>query len=237
MASSTNDTHGRRQRPRFYGKYPAVVVENEVKDGQPWGLLVVEHSTLLEDNPGDAGGKRKLRCKALPCQTPGAFILPAIGANVWLEYVQGDPRHAVWTGVFFNEATAPKNELGDKPTADQRLLASVTGRMVMLDDKNKQLILKDSPDNTLTISEDNGIEIRYGENKITLNRDGLSINAAGHTFTMEKAGTTIDGVPIALKGLFDWVAEHTHVVTGGLAAAKAATPPLLPVTPDALSTK
>ena len=236
MGMSTNDTHGRRPRPRFYGKYPVVVVDNEVKDGQPWGLLTVEHSTLLEDNPGDAGGKRKLRCKALPCQTPGAFILPDIGANVWLEYVQGDPRNPVWTGAFFNEASAPKNDTGQKPTAGQRLLASVTGHMVMLDDDNKKLVLKDCGGNSVTLADQDGIEIKVGSNKITLDSRGLTIEAAGHKFVMADSGTTIDDTPIALKGLFDWVAEHTHVVAG-TAAAKAAAPPLLPVTPNALSTK
>ena len=43
---------------------------------------------------------------AMPCvpiagKQMGAFIVPQIGAGVWIEFEQGDPDYPIWTGGFW----------------------------------------------------------------------------------------------------------------------------------------
>ena len=45
----------------------------------------------------------------MPCvpfagQQSGVFVLPQIGAGVWVEFEQGDPDYPIWVGGFWGSA-------------------------------------------------------------------------------------------------------------------------------------
>lgn len=86
--------------PRFYGKYRGKVLENI----DPLFLGRISASVpAVSDMPTGW---------ALPC-TPyaglqvGLYLIPPIGANVWIEFEGGDPDYPIWTGCFWEEGEVP----------------------------------------------------------------------------------------------------------------------------------
>ena len=74
---------------KFYGKYRGKVINNV--DPLNIGRLQVE----VSDIASHIGLKW-----ALPCVPPGPYLLPAVGANVWVEFEQGNLDYPVWVGCF-----------------------------------------------------------------------------------------------------------------------------------------
>lgn len=86
--------------PRFFGKYRGIVVDNI--DPEMLGRVLVEVSSVLP----------KVVNWAMPCspyagQLVGFYSIPPIGANVWVEYEQGNPDYPIWAGGFWTEGTLP----------------------------------------------------------------------------------------------------------------------------------
>jgi hypothetical protein len=80
---------------RYYGKYRGTVIENI--DPEQIGRLLVQVPDVLGLTPSSW---------AMPCLPgagllSGAFIVPAIGSSVWIEFEQGDPDYPIWVGGFW----------------------------------------------------------------------------------------------------------------------------------------
>ena len=43
-------------------------------------------------------------CVPLAGKQMGTFVVPPIGAGVWIEFEQGDPDYPIWTGCFWGIA-------------------------------------------------------------------------------------------------------------------------------------
>src|SRR5215475_4789839 len=83
---------------KFVGKYRATVLNNA--DPMQIGRIVVKCSSVLGDTPSDWA------MPAFPVTGPqmGAWWLPQIGADVWIEFEQGDRSHPIWSGCWFASA-------------------------------------------------------------------------------------------------------------------------------------
>src|SRR5262249_54333456 len=80
---------------RYYGKYRGVVVNNA--DPEMTGRLLV----TVPDVPGPAPSSWAVPCVPLagPTGQPmGVYLVPPIGAGVWVEFEQGDPERPIWVG-------------------------------------------------------------------------------------------------------------------------------------------
>lgn len=83
---------------RFYGKFRGVVHND--RDPQGLGRLRVSVPDVL----GEQG------LWAMPClpfsgpDGPAISALPPAGTHVWVEFEQGDPDLAIWTGCFWTTA-------------------------------------------------------------------------------------------------------------------------------------
>lgn len=85
---------------RFYGKYRGKVLENV--DPLVLGRIIAEVPAI----PGS------IMNWAMP-STPyagfqvGFFAIPPLGANVWIEFEEGDPNRPIWSGCFWGEGEVP----------------------------------------------------------------------------------------------------------------------------------
>ena len=85
----------------YYGKYRGTVADNV--DPLQQGRVRVKVPTVLAEGEGSW---------ALPC-TPyagpgvGLFLIPPIGANVWVEFEGGNTDAPIWSGCFWNAGDAP----------------------------------------------------------------------------------------------------------------------------------
>jgi len=82
---------------RFIGKYRGVVTDNN--DPQNRGRLKAK----VPDVFGELESDWALPCAPYSGKDVGFFILPPIGANVWMEFEHGSPDYPIWSGCFWAE--------------------------------------------------------------------------------------------------------------------------------------
>lgn len=91
----TSPLHG-----RYYGKYRGKVVENI--DPLVLGRIIAEVPAL----PGSILNWAMPSVPYAGLQV-GFFAIPPIGANVWIEFEEGDPGRPIWGGCFWGEGEVP----------------------------------------------------------------------------------------------------------------------------------
>lgn len=86
---------------QFFGKYRGKV-ENNV-DPMLMGRVQVSVPAVL------GGGRLSWAMPCVPYAGPqvGLFVVPPVGANVWVEFEAGDPDHPIWSGAFWGIGEAP----------------------------------------------------------------------------------------------------------------------------------
>ncbi|HKP12631.1 MAG TPA: phage baseplate assembly protein V, partial [Blastocatellia bacterium] len=86
---------------KYYGKYRGVVINNI--DPLQMGRLLIEVPDVLGLIPSTWAEP----CVPLagPTGPPmGVYLVPPIGAGVWVEFEQGDPSHPIWVGCRWGSA-------------------------------------------------------------------------------------------------------------------------------------
>lgn len=205
----------RNAATRYYGKYRGSVTDNQDPDGR--GRLKLQVPSLLGDQATDW---------ALPCfpfggtDQVGAYLVPELGATVWVEFEQGDLSYPIWVGTYWTGgAAAPADkpekraiktpfghslELDDTDSSQAiRLIHGGDGNpsavidekgSITLTDKNGSLVQLDADGNKLVVQDSNG-------NAITLDQNGAKIeDANGNSITMDASGVKISGTQIVLDG-------------------------------------
>ena len=97
------------ERGRFLGKYRGRVTASN----DP--LQVGRVRAKVPDVFGDEESGWALPCFAFAGPGVGLFMVPPVGAWVWIEFEYGDPASPIWTGCFFPDdptaAAATKMQL------------------------------------------------------------------------------------------------------------------------------
>ncbi|WP_395675196.1 phage baseplate assembly protein V [Inquilinus sp.] len=85
----------------FFGKYRGSVVDN--LDPLELGRLQVMVPLVL----GTARTAWAMPC--VPYAGPGVgwYVLPPVGASLWVEFEGGDPEYPIWTGCYWTEGQVP----------------------------------------------------------------------------------------------------------------------------------
>jgi uncharacterized protein involved in type VI secretion and phage assembly len=201
---------------RYYGKYRGTVADNQDPDSR--GRLKVQVPSLLGDEATDW---------ALPCvpfggaDQEGSYLVPNVGATVWVEFEQGDLSCPIWVGTYWTgDATAP----GDKP--EKRVVKTKFGHSFTLDDTdgsetigiihgvdgNPSIVLDDK--GGIALTDKNGAQVQLDAegqklvvkdangNAITLDQSGAKIeDSNGNSITLDASGVKISGTQIVLDGM------------------------------------
>lgn len=175
-----SDTNGGR---RFYGKYRGTVINNI--DPMQLGRLLVQVPDVL----GLAPSSWAVPCVPLagPTGPPmGVYLVPPIGAGVWVEFEQGDPEYPIWVGCRWGAPsdiptlaraglpvspsivlqTAGQNTIviSDMPgPAGGIILKSMTGAMILISDVG------------ITISNGKGATIVMAGPSVTINNGAFTV--------------------------------------------------------------
>src|SRR5438105_6361203 len=140
-----------RVEGRYYGKYRGQVTDNDDPDNL--GRIKAKVPRLLGDE--ETGW-------ALPAfayggaSEQGLFLVPDVGAGVWIEFEGGDLSYPVWTGTWFTSGDIPESA---KP--GKKVLKTKSGHKIVLDDDADTLEITDSNGNTIT-TDSNTIKIAAG---------------------------------------------------------------------------
>jgi uncharacterized protein involved in type VI secretion and phage assembly len=115
----------------------------------------------------------------------GAFLLPNVGDEVLVTFLNGDPRLPVVVGSLWNGAASPPETLGgDGSRVDRWTLVGRNGtRIAIVEEESGQETIKlSTPNNaTLELSEmaDGKIQLEAAGSTITIDSSGVSVETNG----------------------------------------------------------
>lgn len=193
----------REASERRYGKYRGWVVDNA--DPEKLGRLRVSVPAVLgEDTSG----------WALPCFPFGGgaghgwFAVPEIGAQVWVEFEEGDLNHMIWVGTFWRDpAQVPAQAQLQPPTT--RLLATPSGHRLELNDKagEEQITLSHPKGASLHIDAQGSVSLSVANlGRLSLDAERQRVRLeddSGNSLTLDANGSTFqdaDDNKIVLSG-------------------------------------
>ena len=168
---------------KFYGKYRGVVLQNF--DPEMRGRIQVEVPgvVMLPSTWAEP-------CVPFTGKQSGFFVVPQIGAGVWVEFEQGDPDYPIWVGGFWG-STAEVPPMATVPPAippGQNVVIQTTlqNTLAVSDAPptpvSGGIVLK-SPTGARIVVNDSGIYIDNGK--------GASILMVGPTITVNNGALVI----------------------------------------------
>lgn len=177
---------------RRYGKFRGSVTDNQ--DPQKRGRLKLSVPSVLDAQESDW---------ALPCLPFGGgsgfglFVVPEVGAQVWVEFEEGDIHRPIWTGTFWQqESDVPSDAAKDEPTT--RLLQTPSGHILQFDDESgeERFRLFHPADAEMTIDKNGSVTVTDASGAvIKLDAEGSEIvieDANGNVITLSSAGTLVE---------------------------------------------
>lgn len=164
---------------KLYGTYLAEVVS--VKDEKHQGRVQVK--LLPFDGIGAQNAPLWARV-AVPYagKDRGAFLIPDTGDEVIVQFLHGDPSHAVVTGGLWNGKNAPPEQLGGAgEEVDRWTFVGKQGtRIAIVEEQAGAKISLTTPNSTesVTITQQNSgrIELKTSTSTVTLDSQGVSVN-------------------------------------------------------------
>ena len=126
---------------------------------------------------------------ALPClpvagPQMGQYVVPPVGAGVWIEFEQGDKDFPIWSGCWYgSEAEVP-------PVAHTGSPASPN--MVLQTQGQHSIVLSDLPGLGITLRIASGAMIVINDSGIVIsNGQGASISLVGPTVTINQGALAV----------------------------------------------
>jgi uncharacterized protein involved in type VI secretion and phage assembly len=168
---------------KYYGKYRGTVINNI--DPLMLGRLLVQVPDVLGLTPSSWA----VPCVPLagPTGAPmGVYLVPPIGAGVWVEFEQGDPEQPIWVGCRWG---APS----DVPPLARAGLP-VSPSIVLQTAGQNALVISDlpGPAGGIIIKSLTGAMILVNALGITLsNGQGATIQMTGPTVTINQGALVI----------------------------------------------
>jgi hypothetical protein len=169
----------------YYGKYRGTVLNNV--DPEQRGRLMLTVPDVLGAIPSSWAEP----CVPLagPTGPPmGVYLVPPIGAAVWVEFEHGDPDYPIWAGCRWGgQSDVPSVAKSGNPADPNIVIQSLLQHMVMVSDMPPSpatggIILK-STTGAMIVVNDTGIYITNGK--------GASITMVGPTVTINNGALVV----------------------------------------------
>ena len=158
---------------RFYGKYRGTVIQNV--DPEQIGRI----QAMVPDVSGLLPSSWAMPCVPFAGKQSGVYVVPQIGAGVWVEFEQGDPDYPVWSGGYWGSAAeVPALALAGNPASPSLVLQSGLQNGITISDMPGPTggILIKSATGAMILVNDVGITISNGK--------GATVVLAGPTVTV-----------------------------------------------------
>jgi uncharacterized protein involved in type VI secretion and phage assembly len=150
-------------RTRFHGKYRGTVTEVQAD--------TLRIKALVPAVLGDAVATGWcLPCVPYAGPSVGLFLIPDVGAAVWIEFEGGDVSLPIWSGCFWRTGELPADAA---PTT--RGLVTGAPHKLLFDDEAQSVTLTDSNDNTVEL-ESGGITASRGGQSLKVSDGSVSID-------------------------------------------------------------
>lgn len=169
----------------YYGKYRGTVIQNV--DPEQRGRLQL----MVPDVLGAIPSSWAEPCVPLagPTGPPmGVYMVPPIGAGVWVEFEHGDPSYPIWVGCRWGaQSDIPMLAKAGNPADPNIVIQSLMQHTFMISDMPPSpatggIILK-SATNAMIVVNDSGIYINNGK--------GASIMMVGPNVTINNGALVV----------------------------------------------
>jgi uncharacterized protein involved in type VI secretion and phage assembly len=114
----------------------------------------------------------------------GVYMVPVIGAGVWVEFEQGDPSKPIWSGCRFAPGNVPPLAFAGLPVSPNIVMQTVGQNSLVISDlpgPTGGIMLKSLTGATLIVN-DTGIYIQNGKGAmITLIGPAIDFNGGALT--------------------------------------------------------
>lgn len=151
----------------FFGKFRGTVENN--KDPQKMARLQVSVPSVL----GDGRLSWAMPCVPYAGPNQGIFMIPEVGAHIWVEFEGGDPDYPIWSGCFWGSGEVP-TRLGD---ATLKMIKTETVTITLNDGTDKTGGISIETDRGFKITMDSGgIEITNGSAGVKLIDSEVRVN-------------------------------------------------------------
>jgi len=165
---------------RFYGVYRGTVVNNI--DPMQLGRI----TAIVPDVGGITPSTWATPCVPLAGKQMGTFMVPQIGAGVWMQYEAGDADRPIWTGGWWgNAAEVPALALAGVPGDPNIVLQTMLQHAIVISDlpgPTGGIMLKSATGATIIVN-DTGIYIQNGK--------GASLVMVGPTVTVNNGALVV----------------------------------------------
>ena len=165
---------------KFYGKYRGTVINNI--DPMQLGRIMV----MVPDVSGFIPSSWAMPCVPIAGKQMGTFVVPQVGAGVWIEFEQGDPDYPIWVGGFWGiAAEVPVLALAGVPGNPNIVLQSTLQNSLVISDlpgPTGGIMLKSTTGATLIVN-DTGIYIQNGK--------GASLVMVGPSVTINNGALVV----------------------------------------------
>lgn len=166
--------------PQLFGKYRGLVANNI--DPMQMGRI----QAIVPDVGNAIPTSWALPCVPMTGIQAGVFVVPPIGAAVWIEFEQGNPDYPIWTGGFWGSAAeVPALALATPPALQSIVLQTVGQNTLMISDApgpTGGFLLKTTTgamiainDVGITISNGKGATIVMAGPSVTINNGALAV--------------------------------------------------------------
>lgn len=167
----------------FYGKYRATVLNNIDPDQK--GRLML----IIPDVLGQTPSTWAESCTPLAGPTGpsmGVYMVPPIGAGVWVEFEQGDPNFPIWVGCRWGSSSDVPSEAKDGlPTSPNIVIKSLLQHSIVVSDLP-------GPKGGITLTSTTGATIKVNDIGITIdNGKGAKIEMLGPSIDMNNGALKI----------------------------------------------
>jgi len=164
----------------FFGKYRGRVVDNV--DPMSLGRIIVEA-------PAIQGASLNWAMPCSPYAGPGVglYAIPPIGANIWVEFENGDTDRPIWTGCFWAEGELPQTSRPLGPETKVFKTEYLTMIFDNLPEAGGFLIRCAAPATDISLS-------------ITADSSGMTLAAAGTTVQLTQEILAVIAQAVSLNG-------------------------------------
>lgn len=165
---------------KYFGKYRGMVLNNV--DPMQIGRLMVQ----VPDIGGLIPSSWAMPCFPVTGKQMGAYMIPQIGAGVWVEFEQGNPDYPIWSGCWYGSAAeVPALALAGNPASPNIMFQTGLQNSLIISDllgPTGGIMLKSTTGATIIVN-DTGIYIQNGK--------GASLVMVGPSVTINNGALTI----------------------------------------------
>jgi len=190
---------------QYYGKYRGTVTSN--LDPLALGRLQVAVPAVKGLAQGWA-----LPCVPYAGKGVGFYVIPPVGANVWVEFEGGDPSYPIWAGCFWETGEVPgEPALPEKKVWKTQALTLVLNDveaeggfsltvgppaidLVMSITVDKTGITLRCPESTVKMTPEM-VEVTVPEAKVTVSAESISLNLPASTLSLSPETITLTVPP------------------------------------------